>query len=61
LEHQLEEASSKAKGKAKKSFKAEDQGYRWGYDQSSEFFQEFSLTLAPDAFGIEGYFETYVK
>ena len=61
LEHQLVEAHSKVKAKAEKSSKVEDQGYRRGYDQSSEFFPELLLTLEPDAFDVKGYFKAYIK
>jgi len=61
LLHQLEEARSKAESEAERSTKAEDKGYCRGFDKSVKFFQELLVTLAPDAFCIEGYFEAYVK
>jgi len=50
LEHQLQDAPSKAKAKAEKSSNVEEHGYCLGYNYISEFFRELLLTLAPDAF-----------
>lgn len=57
LQHQLDEARSKAEAEAERSTKTEDQGYRRGRDESDEFFQELLVTLALNALCIEGYFE----
>ncbi|KAJ8444402.1 LOW QUALITY PROTEIN: hypothetical protein Cgig2_026606 [Carnegiea gigantea] len=57
LEHQLAEARSKAEAEAEKSANVEDRGYRRGRDKSAEFFRELLVTLAPQVFRIEGYFE----
>ncbi|KAJ8426959.1 hypothetical protein Cgig2_027683 [Carnegiea gigantea] len=46
LQHQLEEARSKAEEEAKRSAKAEDRGYHRGCDKSIEFFWEL-LHLKP--------------
>ena len=61
LQHQLEEARSKAEAEAKESARVEDCGYHWGCGESAEFSEELLVTLVPQAFRIEGYFEAYVK
>ena len=61
LQHQLEEARPKVKAEVERSAKVEDWGYQRGYDESTEFFRDALVTLAPEAFRIEGYFASYVK
>ncbi|KAJ8432190.1 hypothetical protein Cgig2_013732 [Carnegiea gigantea] len=61
LERQLKEARSQAEAEAERVTKAKDKGYQLGYDQSIEFFRELLLTMVPEAFSVEGYFEAYVK
>ena len=61
LQHQLEETRSKVKVEAEASAIAEDYGYHRGRGESAELFRELLVTLAPQAFRIEGYFKAHVK
>ena len=60
LQCQLEEACSKAAVGEEKSGQAKDQGYKQGYEESAMFFWELLVTLAPNPFRTEGYFEVHV-
>ena len=46
---------------AEKAAKAEHQGYQQGHEDRIEFFHELLVTLVPNAFIQEDYFEAYVK
>jgi len=65
LQRQFEAACSKVEAKAtmgaQRVTKVEHQGYWQEHKDRIKFFREFLLTLAPNAFHQEGYFEAYVK
>lgn len=57
----MQQARSKVAAEAEESARAEDRGYHQDHGESVEFFRELLVTLTPQAFHIEGYFEAHVE